>query len=83
MFSRYCYQPYELGKIFLFRMPRLDCETCMKLWAEYGRAQRELRDPHPPTSRTPEAILHEIKIHEAKAHAKGKLISSTADQEDE
>jgi hypothetical protein len=55
----------------------------MKLWAEYGRAQRELRDPHPPTSRTPEAILHEIKIHDAKAHAKGKLISSTADQEDE
>jgi hypothetical protein len=63
-------------------MARLDCETCMKLWAEYGGAQRELREPYPTTARTPEAILHEIKIHEAKAHPKGKPARSTAEEDE-
>jgi hypothetical protein len=55
----------------------------MKLWAEYGRAQRELRVRYPRLARTPDAIFDEIKIHEAKAHPKARPISSTADREDE
>jgi hypothetical protein len=44
-------------------MAHLDCETWLRLWAYYGRALRL-----PSTNRTPEAILNEIKAHEAVAH---------------
>jgi hypothetical protein len=48
-------------------MAYLDCETCLRLWAEYGRATRI-----PGTNRTPHEILDEIEAHEATAHGEKK-----------
>jgi hypothetical protein len=45
----------------------LGCETCRKLWDEYGVAVRQARDARPLAGRAPEMILNEIKTHEKKA----------------
>jgi hypothetical protein len=56
--------------------PHLDCETCMKLWAEYGRgvvtelrasakSDQELREA---SAAHEQAALEKIRAHLAEVH---------------
>jgi hypothetical protein len=51
----------------------LNCETCLKLYAEHAAALR-----HPVGRRNAETILNEIKTHEAAAHQKKKEAAEVA-----
>ena len=55
----------------------LDCETCMKLWAEYGAATKAVVDARSvnPEHRSVQeereyAALEKIREHVAEAHSK-------------
>jgi len=45
----------------------LNCEQCLRLWAEYGLAVRQT--PNPAILK---AILSRIEAHEAEAHQKSQ-----------
>jgi hypothetical protein len=53
----------------------LDCESCMRLWAEFGAAESMLRcltwsegTPRSAAEARVKAALARIRVHEAEAH---------------
>jgi hypothetical protein len=51
-------------------MAFLNCEMCVKLWAEYEAAAKTDRDSVSPNTRNIlEPILKVIETHESEAHA--------------
>jgi hypothetical protein len=50
----------------------LDCETCLRLWAEYGVAAKLKQETGAPDiAGKVENILRQIEIHEAEVHPPG------------
>ena len=60
----------------------LDCETCLRLWADYGVATTELRTGAVTELEAAgvrvEAIREAIRAHEAKAHSRNSDIAKSA-----
>jgi hypothetical protein len=51
----------------------LNCETCLRLWANYGVAILALRARDEANARSQlAAVLKVMRAHEAEAHLKGR-----------
>jgi hypothetical protein len=64
----------------------LNCETCVRLWSEYGAAMLEMRSPPLGPNREAsqvkrrrfDAVLRAMRAHEAEAHLKARATASGA-----